>query len=198
MDIIEMSPECENEIGQMLQLVGILKRLTDILEQMIQHPAAVNHTTYNYYAPHLENHGPVTYNAPIYNSSQTPTGKKPKVTNEHIARALMALNGKNNVIDSQRAWLGACCLLGAKYGFPRNLGDCCKKIDALPMNMNELEFQCKYESIRMYGSWKFVKEKIEDWPSYTPREDERQIFEKSLSVVQSLDKEIEKQMELDV
>ena len=104
----------------------------------------------------------------------------------------------NNVIDSQRAWLGACCLLGAKYGFPRNLGDCCKKIETLPMNMDELEFQCKYESIRMYGSWKFVREKIEDWPSYTPREDERPIFEKSLSVVQALEKEIEKQMELDV
>ena len=46
-----MSPECENGIGQVLQLVGILKRLTDILEQMIQHPAAVNHNIYNYYAP---------------------------------------------------------------------------------------------------------------------------------------------------
>ena len=123
---------------------------------------------------------------------------KSKVTDEHIARALAVLNGKDNVIDSQRAWLGACCLLGQKYGYPRNLGECCKRIEALPLNTDNLEFLCKYESIRMFGSWKFVRENIDDWPTYMPRSDERQVFEKSLSVAQALEKEIEKQVELDM
>lgn len=123
--------------------------------------------------------------------------EKPKVTKEHIARALIALNGKDNVIDSQRAWLGACLLLGWKYGFPRNLNDCCKQIDQMPIDMEQLEFQCKYDSIRMYGSWKFVKENYDNWPTLVPRDDERPVFEKCLSVAQALDEEIVKQMEID-
>ena len=131
-----------------------------------------------------------------YNNGSTQV-EKPKATKEQIARALVALNGKDNVIDSQRAWLGACLLLGWKYGFPRNLNDCCKQIDQMPINMEQLEFQCKYESLRMFGSWKFVKENYENWPTLVPRDDERQVFEKCLSVAQSLDKEIENQMEKD-
>ena len=142
----------------------------------------------------FDNHGSLT----IHNNMGEEKKEKPKVTDEHIARALAVLNGKNNVIDSQRAWLGACCLLGQKYGYPRNLGECCKRIEALPLNTDNLEFLCKYESIRMFGSWKFVRENIDDWPTYMPRSDERQVFEKSLSVAQALEKEIEKQVELDV
>ena len=125
------------------------------------------------------------------------TQDKKKVTDEQIARALMAINGKNKAIDSQRAWLGACLLLGWKYGYSRNLGDCCKQIEALPIDIESLEFQCKYDRIRMYGSWKFIKEDYNNWPSYTPRDDERLIFEKCLAVAQALEKEIEKQAEQD-
>lgn len=120
-----------------------------------------------------------------------------KATKEQIARALVALNGKDNVIDSQRAWLGACLLLGWKYGFPRNLNDCCKQIEQMPIDMTRLEFQCKYESIRMFGCWKFVKENYDNWATLVPRDEERQVFEKCLSVAQALDQEIVNQMKKD-
>ncbi len=123
--------------------------------------------------------------------------EKPKATKEQIARALTVLNGKNNVIDSQRAWLGACLLLGWKYGFPRNLYDCCKQIGQMPINMEQLEFRCKYDSIRMFGSWKFVKENYDNWATLVPKDDERLMFEKCLSVAQALDEEIIHQMEID-
>ena len=90
-----------------------------------------------------------TINGNVYFGSRQ--AEKPKATKEQIAHALAALNGRGNVIDSQRAWLGACLLLGWKYGFSRNLSDCCKQIDQLPLDMGKLEFQCKYESIRMYA-----------------------------------------------
>ena len=126
----------------------------------------------------MDNHGTMEISNNMGGSGEE---RKPKVTEEHIARALMALNGKGKPIDSQRAWLGACCLLGWKYGFPRNLKDCCQQLEGL-VDMGELEFECKYDSIRMYASWKFVKEKYDDWEDYTPRDDERAMFEKSLSV----------------
>jgi hypothetical protein len=133
-----------------------------------------------------------TINGNVYFGSRQ--AEKPKATKEQIAHALAALNGRGNVIDSQRAWLGACLLLGWKYGFSRNLSDCCKQIDQLPLDMGKLEFQCKYESIRMYASWKFVKENYANWPTLVPREDERPLFEKCLSVAMALDQEIENQM----
>ena len=68
----------------------------------------------------MDNHGTMEISNDMGGSGEE---RKPKVTEEHIARALMALNGKGKPIDSQRAWLGACCLLGWKYGFPRNLKD---------------------------------------------------------------------------
>lgn len=139
----------------------------------------------------MDNHGTMT----IHNHADRQAADKPEVTEEQIARAIMALNGKNNVINSQRAWLGACCLLGWKYGFPRNLGDCCRRIESLPLDHSQLEFQCKYGSLREYGSWKFVKEDANNWPTYTPRDDERPMFEKSLAVAQALDKEIMRQTE---
>ena len=142
----------------------------------------------------MDNHGTMEISNNMGGSGEE---RKPKVTEEHIARALIALNGKGKPIDSQRAWLGACCLLGWKYGFPRNLKDCCQQLEGL-VDMGEVEFECKYDSIRMYGSWKFVKEKYDDWEDYTPRDDERAMFEKSLSVAQSLEKEILKQAELEV
>ena len=142
----------------------------------------------------MENTGTITYN----DNRCSEKKDKPKVTEEIISRALIAINGKEKAVDSQRAWLGVCCLLGWKYDFPRNLADCCNSIKALGIDESLLEFKCKYDSIRMYGSWKFLKEKYEDWPSYTPRDDERQMFQKCLAVAQALDKEIEKQTELEL
>lgn len=134
----------------------------------------------------------LTYNGPVYFGKDYQ--EKPQVSDEQFAKALMAINGKGRAIDSQRAWLGACLLLGYKYGFPLNLNDCCKQIDLLPLNQSELEFPCKYESIRMYGCWKFVSEPYDNWPTYQPKEDEKSLFQKCYAVAQALDKEIKKQM----
>ena len=49
----------------------------------------------------------------------------------------------------------------------------------------------------MYGCWKFVKENYDNWATLVPRDEERQVFEKCLSVAQSLDQEIVNQMEKD-
>ena len=124
---------------------------------------------------------------------QARTEEKKEITDEHIAKALIAINGKDKAVNSQVAWLGACCFLAWNHGYPRNLGDCCKKIGELPLIKDCLEYECKYESIRKFGSWKFVSMDAREWPQYMPREEEKPMFEKCLSVYLALEKEISNQ-----
>lgn len=131
-------------------------------------------------------------NNTYYEQSRTVEEKK-EVTDEQLAKALIAINGKDKAVNSQAAWLGACCFLAWNHGYPRNLGDCCKKIGELPLIKGCLEYECKYESIRKFGSWKFVSMDAREWPQYMPREDEKPMFEKCLTVYQALEKEITNQ-----
>ena len=124
---------------------------------------------------------------------QSRTEEKIEVTDEQLAKALIAINGKDKAVNSQAAWLGACCFLAWNHGYPRNLGDCCKKIGELPLIKGCLEYECKYESIRKFGSWKFVSMDAREWPQYMPREEEKPMFEKCLSVYLALEKEISNQ-----
>ena len=169
----------------------------EALEEIPQHYGGIHNYFQGATIHNLVINGNMNKNGSEHYHEKDNSEKRPKATKEQIARALVALNGKDNVIDSQRAWLGACLLLGWKYGFPRNLNDCCKHIEQMPIDMAQLEFQCKYESIRMFGCWKFVKESYDNWATLVPRDEERQVFEKCLSVAQALDAEIVNQMEKD-
>jgi hypothetical protein len=111
-----------------------------------------------------------------------------------IARALMAVNGTGHVVDNQRAWLGACLLLGWKYGFSRNLSECCQQIRQLPIDWTQVQVPLKYGSIREFAYYKFTKERYEQWPTLTPRSEERAVFEKSFAVAQALDSEIQREL----
>ena len=123
--------------------------------------------------------------------------EQPKATDEQVANALMAINGKGKPLSSYQTWLGACVLLWSKYDFPRNLNDCCQRINALPIQ--GVEYECKYENVRkLLGTNKFVKEDIDGWDSYKPRDEERKLFNECLQVSKALDAEIKKQMQMEI
>jgi hypothetical protein len=153
---------------------------------------------YNYFEGatihNLVINGNMTRSGDEHYYAQPASTAQPKPTPEQLARALEANIGKGRAIDSQRAWLGACLLLGWKYGFPRNLQDCCRQVNQLPVDWTRVEYPCKYDNIRMFGSYKFVKEPVDDWPKLIPRDDERSVFVKCLDVSQELEKSIEQTM----
>ena len=125
------------------------------------------------------------------------SGLQAKATDEQVANALMAINGKGKPLSSYQTWLGACVLLWSKYDFPRNLSDCCQRINALPIH--GMEYECKYENVRKLLSInRFTKEDIDEWESYKPRDEERKLFNECLLVSKALDAEIKKQMQLQV
>ncbi len=124
-----------------------------------------------------------------YNNEKTEEKKvRPKYSDEQIARALLSINGKGKVLNNYQLWLGACCLLKGKYGFPKNLDKCCEKIMNLPFNGNSLDIECKYDSIRKFGYLKFVNEDVETWDEYQPKEDEKKLFFACQQVATELDK----------
>lgn len=110
-----------------------------------------------------------------------------RTTDEKIAQALVAINGKGHAISDYQKWLGVCCLLSWKYGFPKNLQQCCEKIANLPYEEGKLELECKYESVRKFANYSFVKEDARNWGSYKPNETERALFYSSYDVAQEFD-----------
>ena len=69
----------------------------------------------------------------VYKEVTSAKDEKPQVTDIQIANAIRAINGKGKPLNGYQLWLGACCLLSWKYDFPRNLNECCERINALPL-----------------------------------------------------------------
>ncbi len=120
--------------------------------------------------------------------------ERKKPTNDQIARAIAAINGKDNVLRNFQDWLGVCCLLSSKYDFPIRLEDCVSQILELPFANGDLEVECKYDNIRRFTTNKFVGISYERWGSYVPNDTERTLFQKCFTVARALDNEIEKQL----
>lgn len=121
---------------------------------------------------------------------------RPKCTDEQVANALVAINGKENVLNNYQLWLGACCLLMSKYDFPQTLEACCARIGNLPYGDAKLAFECKYESIRKFSYLKFVKLDVDEWGDYKPNDDEKKLFYGCWAVVQKLDNILQKKEEM--
>ena len=113
--------------------------------------------------------------------------QRPKCTDEQVANALVAINGKENVLNNYQLWLGACCLLMGKYGFPQSLEACCTRIGNLPFGDITLAYECKYESIRKFTYMKFVKLDVDEWGDYKPNDSEKKLFYGCMAGMQKLD-----------
>mgnify|MGYP003296979784 FL=1 len=132
----------------------------------------------------------------VYKEITSNKEEKPKVTDEHIANAIRAINGKDKPLNQYQHWLGVCCMLSWKYGYPRNMNDCCEHVNLLPLD--GIEYICKYENIRkLIATNSFIKEDARTWDSYKPKESERKLFNECLSVAQAFDAEIQKQIEVE-
>lgn len=116
-------------------------------------------------------------------------GQRPKCTDQQIAQALTEICGKGQVLSNYQLWLGACCLLMGKYGFPKDLEQCCERITKLPYD-DFPALECKYENIRKFSYFKFVREDVDRWDEYQPRAEEQRLFDGCRVVAQELDKKL--------
>ena len=130
----------------------------------------------------------ITINGNVYNGQAQEI--QCQYTDEQVAQALLAITGKDKVLNNYQLWLGACCLLMARCDFPRDLERCCDCIAQLPYGSETLPIECKYENIRKFSYLRFVREDVDTWREYQPKEDEKKLFYGCKTVAEELDKKL--------
>jgi hypothetical protein len=114
---------------------------------------------------------------------------KNKYTDQQMADAISSINGKGKVLDEYQKWLGICCYVSARCGYPMDLESCCQRLANLPYK-TPLEYVPQYKSIRVYATWNFVKAGYEQWSNLRVNDQERNLFIKchdtALALVRAL------------
>ena len=152
-----------------LQLLETLKKMKEILEHLIPLPAAVNYITKNYYAPHLENHGPVTYNTPVIDYSGRAHVSSPKVAQtpkERVATKEMMSRAARITLDggywkSQRSW-SVTYVVYVIWGYKGRVSDFLTEVMEWPDHVAE-RMACNRDAVeKLKNTYNFSKN-IEDW-----------------------------------
>ena len=112
---------------------------------------------------------------------------KNKYTDRQMADAISSINGKGKVLDEYQKWLGICCYVSARCGYPMDLESCCQRLANLPYK-TPLEYVPQYKSIRVYATWNFVKAGYEQWSNLRVNDQERNLFVKCYDTALALDK----------
>ena len=112
-------------------------------------------------------------------------------TDEQLANAISSINGKGKMLDEYQKWLGVCCYVSAKFGYPIDLDACCQQLADLPYK-TQLEYMPQYKSIRVYSTWNFVKAGFNSWADFKANDQERNLFVKCRDVAFALEHELRK------
>lgn len=113
------------------------------------------------------------------------------LTNEQMADAISGICGENLPLDDKQKWLGVCCLLRARYGYPYDIEACCKRLAALPYK-TKLYKECDYGNVRKLAIYGFSREPYEKWKDYCPKDSEKKYFDSCFYVARELECSIEK------
>ena len=116
-----------------------------------------------------------------------------RVTDEQVSRAITAINGKDNVLKHQQAFLGVCCYLASCHQWPNNKETSVKRINQLP-DADQWEIACKWESIRKFVAYKFATTDYSEWDEYNPKDSEREIFLECRDVARAFDEQLKAEM----
>lgn len=130
----------------------------------------------------------------IVNGNVGPGQGHAQVTDEQINRAITAINGKDNVLKHQQAFLGICCYLASCHKWPQNKETSVNRINQLPDAVN-WEIPCKWESIRKYVAYKFATKDYSEWDEYSPNETERIIFNECRDVARAFEQQLQIEMQ---
>ncbi len=117
---------------------------------------------------------------------QEPTAK-PQVTDEQLADAISSICGEGKALDGYQNWLGVCCYACARCGYPMDLKKSCEKLQRLPYR-SPLYREVKYDNIRMFSNWNFVKAGYDQWSTFNVNDQERTLFIKCRDTAMALDK----------
>jgi len=108
-------------------------------------------------------------------------------TDEQMADAISSICGEGKALDEYQNWLGVCCYACARCGYPMDLKKSCEKLQRLPYR-SPLYREVKYDNIRMFSNWNFVKAGYDQWATFNVNDQERTLFIKCRDTAVALDK----------
>lgn len=129
----------------------------------------------------------------IVNGNVSNDRNQTQATDEQISRAISAINGKDNVLKHQQAFLGICCFLASCHKWPQNKEISVKRINQLP-DADKWEISCKWESVRKFAAYKFAMKDYSEWDNHNPSESERDIFNECRDVARAFERQLQMEM----
>lgn len=103
------------------------------------------------------------------------TAKSNGFSDEQIAKALSACNGKGKVIDAKWKWAGAYWYLRWACNFPVDTQKFCERISQLPFGKT-LEYQCDYRNIRELTTLSFMNENPQEMEKVHYSKNDENVF----------------------
>ena len=130
-----------------------------------------------------------TINGNVYYGQNT--DEKQEVTDEQMADAISSICGEELPLDDKQKWMGVCCMVRGRYGYPYDLEACCEKLSRLPYK-KPIYKECDWGNVRKLAIYNFCNEPYEKWFEYSPKNSERKYFGNCFYVARSLEDAIKK------
>jgi len=128
-----------------------------------------------------------------YYQSAATHAQKPAYTDEVVARAIAAINGKDKPLCEKQLFLAVVKVLVSKCGWSGKLATVCERINSLP-GAERLEVKCEYNNVKKIAVLRFAAMDYSQWEDYQPREGERDVFRKNKALAQTFEEELDRQM----
>lgn len=122
-----------------------------------------------------------------YKALQPPSPSVNYPTEQQMADAISSINGKDKELNEYQNWLGVCCYACARCGYPMDLKMCCERLKQLPYR-SPLYREVKFDNIRAFANWNFVKVGYDQWPTLKVNDQERTLFVKCRDTAMALEK----------
>lgn len=120
-----------------------------------------------------------------------PSPNSRMVTDEQMAEAISSINGEKLPLNEKQKWMGVCCLVRARYGYPYDFEACCNRLANLPYK-KDLYKECDWGNVRKLAGYSFCQEPYDKWHNYCPKKSESKLFDSCFYVARSLEEALEK------
>ena len=111
-------------------------------------------------------------------------------TDEQIARAITAINGKGKPLSSKLRWAAVHWCLRWYCNFPPSAKDFCDRVAELPLG--KLEYECDYNSLRRWSTLSFMDQDCRSIDKVKPSRQDTEPFRQCREVVIALAAELGK------
>ena len=143
----------------------------------------------NYYEGAVSYAAPVNYNAEKQDARPS-TGE---YSDEVVARAIAALNGKDKPLCEKQLFLAVVKVLACKCGWSGKWAKSCERINQLPI-AEQLEVKCDANNLKAPSALKFASLEYAEWEDYVPKENEREVFRKNKKLARTFEEELDRQL----